>query len=41
MYCDAEVLHMYLTDIGFAHTYHVIDGVGHVLRDIVKGGTTA
>lgn len=35
LYCDAQVLHLYLTDIGFAHTYRVIDGVGHVLGNIV------
>ena len=36
LYCDAEVLHLYLKDAGIAHTYHVTNGVGHVLGDIIN-----
>ena len=43
LYCDAEVLHLYLREAGFVHIYHVIEGVGHVLEDIINanhnGGT--
>ena len=43
LYCDAEVLHLYLREAGFVHIYHAIEGVGHVLEDIINanhnGGT--
>lgn len=35
LYCDAEVLHRHLLSLGFPHTYQVLDGVSHVLREMV------
>ena len=35
LYCDAAVLHMHLTAIGFPHEYRIIDGAGHTLAEIM------
>lgn len=35
LYCDAEVLHRHLMSLDFPHTYKIIDGVGHSLREII------
>ena len=35
LFCDSEILHLHLNELGIPHEYRVIAGAGHFLRDIL------